>query len=126
MSEVSICNGRSCWIDTFDVAVTDADPNVLFTLTDGCNMLTTTRQLRMVLGKAIQNWIDANRAALDAAGETALLGQCDSIGCECGTGFTTVEWNFGDKTATLLFDSQPAGVSLGVTVVADQAFARVN
>ena len=85
-----------------DFTVTPSNPSgttVRFTVADPCVHLTTSKLIRMVIGKAMDDWIAAERADLDANGDSDVKGSDDWPGV--GDGFKNVNWNFAGKYADL-------------------------
>ena len=66
------------------------------------NKLTTSREIRAVLGKAVDTWIASNRSQLATNGVTVGNGATDTFGGSdlirpSGEGFKNLDWNFDEK-----------------------------
>lgn len=85
-----------------DFTVVKSNPSgtkVRFTVTDTNNKLTTTKMIRSVLCDAINQFIAAERADLNANGDEQVKGSEDYPGV--GDGFKNVDFKFGSKYAEL-------------------------
>lgn len=79
----------------FSVVVSNPSGNIVrFSLSDSANRVTQIRMVQAILKDAIEQWLTANRAALDANGDTAITGADTRYP---GDGFPNFVWNYGGK-----------------------------
>ncbi len=109
-------------IGDFDVEVTNPDGNIVrFTLEDDANKLTQIRLIQAVLKDAIQQWITENRAALDAAGDSSVVGADTRYP---GDGFEHFVWNYGGKYGQITL-TDTYGITLEDTITCSIPFGDV-
>lgn len=103
--------------------VTKSNPSgtiVKFDVGDSTNLLTDTKMIKAVLCDAIQQWIDAERADLDANGDQNVKGAEEYPGV--GDGFSEFYFDFGDKAAFVELTST-SSISTTGTLTASIPFA---
>jgi hypothetical protein len=101
-----------------DFTVTKSNPSgniVRFTVTDTANLLTLSKQIRMVLNDAIQQWIDLERADLDTNGDSTVKGAEEFVGV--GDGFSQFTYNFSGKWAQVTLTALTSISSSGTLTV---------
>lgn len=108
-----------------DFTVTKSTPGgtiVRFTITDTANKLTTTKMIRSVLCDAIDQFIEDERADLDANGDTEVKGSDDFPGV--GDGFKNFDFVFASKYAQIELSSV-SSISTSGTITASIPYADV-
>jgi hypothetical protein len=95
---------------------------VRFTAVDPCNLLTTSKTVRMVLADAIDQFIADERADLDANGDSIVKGSDEFPGS--GDGFSVVDWNFDGKFADIDLTSF-ANIDTSTDITVETPYADV-
>jgi len=107
-------------IVSFPVVVSNPSGNIVrFVITDASNRLTAIHQIKAVLCKAITTWLAAERADLDANGDTDIVGETDY---RPGDGYDAFEWTFGSKQAEVTLTAK-TNLNVSQTITASIPFA---
>jgi len=94
---------EASWGD-FTVVKSNPSGNIVrFTITDSANLITTSKEVRMVVNDAIQQWIDDERADLDTNGDGTVKGAEEFPGV--GDGFSAFDYVMASKFAQVTLTS---------------------
>lgn len=107
-------------IVSFPVVVSNPSGNIVrFAITDTANRLTAIHQIKAVLCKAITTWLAAERADLDANGDSDIVGE---TAYRPGDGYDAFNWVFSDKKAEVTVTSK-TNLNVSQTITASIPFA---